>query len=85
MWRDSSKAETAAEALKITAKDLLAMKLIDEIVPEPEGGAHYDHEATARLLDPYLERSLLDLSRSTPEQLVEQRYQKFRHMGQFFA
>jgi len=85
MWRDSSKAETAAEALKITAKDLLAMKLIDEIVPEPEGGAHYDHEATARLLDPYLERSLLDLSRWTPEQLVEQRYQKFRHMGQFFA
>jgi acetyl-CoA carboxylase carboxyl transferase subunit alpha len=85
MWRDASKAETAAEALKITAKDLLAMKLIDEIVPEPEGGAHYDHEATARLLDPYLERSLRDLSPLTPEQLVEQRYQKFRHMGQFFA
>jgi acetyl-CoA carboxylase carboxyl transferase subunit alpha len=85
MWRDSSKAETAAEALKITAKDLLAMKLIDEIVPEPEGGAHFDHEATARLLEPYLERSLLDLGAIPPEQLVEQRYQKFRHIGQFFA
>lgn len=85
MWRDSSKAETAAEALKITAKDLLAMKLIDEIVPEPEGGAHFDHEATARLLEPYLERSLHDLLAIAPEQLVEQRYQKFRHMGQFFA
>jgi acetyl-CoA carboxylase carboxyl transferase subunit alpha len=85
MWRDSSKAETAAEALKITAKDLLAMKLIDEIVPEPEGGAHFDHEATARLLEPYLERSLHELIAVAPEQLVEQRYQKFRHMGQFFA
>jgi acetyl-CoA carboxylase carboxyl transferase subunit alpha len=85
MWRDSSKAETAAEALKITAKDLLAMKLIDEIVPEPEGGAHFDHDATARLLEPYLERSLHDLMAIAPEQLVEQRYQKFRHMGQFFA
>jgi acetyl-CoA carboxylase carboxyl transferase subunit alpha len=85
MWRDSSKAEIAAEALKITAKDLLGMKLIDEIVPEPEGGAHFDHEATAHLLDPFLERALNELSRLAPEQLVEQRYQKFRHMGQFFA
>jgi acetyl-CoA carboxylase carboxyl transferase subunit alpha len=71
--------------LKITAKDLLGMKLIDEIVPEPEGGAHFDHEATAQLLDPFLERALNELSRLAPEQLVEQRYQKFRHMGQFFA
>jgi acetyl-CoA carboxylase carboxyl transferase subunit alpha len=85
MWRDSSKAEIAAEALKITAKDLLALKLIDEIVPEPEGGAHYDHEATARLLEPYLERALHELSRLAPDQLVEERYQKFRNMGQFFA
>jgi acetyl-CoA carboxylase carboxyl transferase subunit alpha len=85
MWRDSSKAETAAEALKITAKDLLAMKLIDEIVPEPEGGAHFDHDATARLLEPYLERSLRELMALAPERLVEQRYQKFRHMGQFFG
>lgn len=85
MWRDSSKAETAAEALKITAKDLLAMKLIDEIVPEPEGGAHFDHDASARLLEPYLERSLRELMPLAPERLVEQRYQKFRHMGQFFG
>jgi acetyl-CoA carboxylase carboxyl transferase subunit alpha len=85
MWRDSSKAEIAAEALKITAKDLLALKLVDEIVPEPEGGAHYDHEATARLLEPYLERALHELSRLAPDQLVEERYQKFRNMGQFFA
>ncbi|MFY9690003.1 MAG: acetyl-CoA carboxylase carboxyltransferase subunit alpha [Candidatus Acidiferrales bacterium] len=85
MWRDASKAELAAEALKITANDLLGMKLIDEIVPEPHGGAHTDHEATARLLDPVLTNSLHELSALSPQQLVEQRYAKFRRMGQFFA
>jgi acetyl-CoA carboxylase carboxyl transferase subunit alpha len=85
MWRDSTKAELAAEALKITAGDLLEMKLIDNIVPEPEGGAHTDHAATARLLDPVLTVSLQELSALPPQQLVEQRYEKFRRMGQFFA
>jgi acetyl-CoA carboxylase carboxyl transferase subunit alpha len=85
MWRDSSKAEIAAEALKITAKDLLELKIVDEIVPEPEGGAHYDHEAAAKFLDPYLSRALEELSSLSPGQLIEQRYQKFRRMGQFFA
>ncbi len=85
MWRDSSKAEIAAEALKITAKDLLELKIVDEIVPEPEGGAHYDHEAAAKFLDPYLSRALEELSALSPDELIEQRYQKFRRMGQFFA
>lgn len=85
LWRDAAKAEIAAEALKITAPDLLEIKLIDEIVSEPEGGAHLDHAAAARLLDPVLARVLEDLSRLTPQQLVEQRYDKFRRMGQFFA
>ncbi|MGB0036786.1 MAG: acetyl-CoA carboxylase carboxyltransferase subunit alpha [Candidatus Acidiferrales bacterium] len=84
MWRDPAKAEIAAEALKITATDILELKLIDEIVPEPEGGAHYDPEAAARLLDPYLTRALDELSRLTPQQLLDQRYDKFRNMGQFF-
>lgn len=84
-WRDSSKAELAAEALKITANDLLELKLIDDIVPEPEGGAHTDHAATARLLDPVLTNSLQELSGLSAQQLVEQRYEKFRRMGQFFA
>jgi len=61
------------------------MKLIDEIVPEPDGGAHNDHQAAAKLLEPVLARSLNELSQLTPERLVEQRYQKFRNMGQFFA
>src|SRR5580693_5844176 len=76
MWRDPSKAELAAEALKITAPDLLEMKLIDEIIPEPEGGAHTDHQAAARLLEPVLARSLTELSQLPPERLIEERYQK---------
>ncbi len=85
MWRDSTKAELAAEALKITAPDLLALKLIDEVVPEPEGGAHNDHEATVKLLDPVIERALKDLAALPPQQLIDRRYEKFRSMGQFFA
>ncbi len=84
MWRDVAKAELAAKALKITASDLRELGLVDEIVPEPEGGAHLDHEAAARLLEPVLERSLVELlSLSVPE-LLERRYEKFRRMGQFF-
>ncbi len=85
MWRDASKAEIAAEALKITAPDLLQLKLVDEIVPEPEGGAHYDHQGAAKLLEPFLARALDELAKLTPQQLVDQRYEKFRRMGQFFA
>jgi acetyl-CoA carboxylase carboxyl transferase subunit alpha len=83
-WRDSSKAEAAAEALKITARDLLDLELIDEIVPEPEGGAHTDHDATAALLDAALTRSLEEVSKLSPQQLIDRRYEKFRKMGQFF-
>ncbi|MGA9883668.1 MAG: acetyl-CoA carboxylase carboxyltransferase subunit alpha [Candidatus Acidiferrales bacterium] len=85
MWRDSTKAELAAEALKITAPDLLALKLIDEVVPEPEGGAHNDHEAAVKLLDPVLDRALNDLAALPSQQLIDRRYEKFRSMGQFFA
>jgi acetyl-CoA carboxylase carboxyl transferase subunit alpha len=85
MWRDASKAELASQALKLTAKDLLELKLIDEIVPEPEGGAHYDREGTAKFLDPYLTRALEELSKLSTKELLDQRYEKFRRMGQFFA
>lgn len=85
MWRDATKTRAAAEALKISARDLLELKLIDEIVPEPEGGAHIDHAAAAKLLDPFLSRTLDELSLLSADQLVERRYQKFRGMGQFFA
>ena len=85
IWRDSNKAELAAEALKMTAADLAELKLIDEIVPEPEGGAHTDHKAAAELLDSVLIRLLDELSRQTPQQLLDARYRKFRTMGQFFS
>jgi acetyl-CoA carboxylase carboxyl transferase subunit alpha len=84
MWRDSSKAETAAVALKITASDLKEMGIIDEIVPEPEAGAHTDYEGAARLLDTVLDRQLVMLTNHTVKDLLDARYQKFRNMGQYF-
>jgi acetyl-CoA carboxylase carboxyl transferase subunit alpha len=84
LWRDSSKAEIAAEALKITATDLKEFGIIDEIVPEPEGGAHLDHEASAALLGSVLDDSLRKLSQLTIAELLDHRYEKFRRMGQFF-
>jgi acetyl-CoA carboxylase carboxyl transferase subunit alpha len=85
LWRDPAKAELAATALKITAQELIELGLIDQIVREPDGGAHFDHEAAAALLAPALERSLFELSSLSTADLLAQRYEKFRHMGQFFA
>jgi acetyl-CoA carboxylase carboxyl transferase subunit alpha len=84
MWRDATKAETAAVALKITATDLKELGIIDEIVAEPEAGAHTDYEAAARLLDIVLDRQLVKLSNEPVKDLLDARYQKFRNMGQYF-
>ena len=84
MWRDSTKAETAAEAMKITAKDLKDFGIVDEIVREPDGGAHTDHEAAAKLLADVIERQLAELTLDRPQKLIDARYEKFRKMGQFF-
>jgi acetyl-CoA carboxylase carboxyl transferase subunit alpha len=84
IWRDSTKAETAAAAMKITAKDLRELGIVDEIVPEPEGGAHTDHEAAARILDEVLDRQLVALTNESVRELLDARYEKFRKMGQFF-
>lgn len=84
IWRDAAKAETAAEAMKITATDLKELGIIDEIVKEPEGGAHTDFEAAARLLEEVLDRQLTELSSGPTNLLVEARYKKFRQMGQYF-
>ena len=84
IWRDSTKAETAAIAMKIMANDLKDLGIIDEIVPEPEGGAHSDHETAAKLLGEVLQRQLLTLTNHTAKELVDSRYNKFRHMCQFF-
>jgi acetyl-CoA carboxylase carboxyl transferase subunit alpha len=85
IWRDSSKAELAAEALKVTAPDLLSLGLIDEIVPEPPGGAQEDVDAAAAFLKTGLRKGLSELVRLTSNEVVQQRYTKFRKMGNFFA
>src|SRR5271157_1552067 len=84
VWRDSTKAETAAIAMKIMANDLRELGIIDEIIPEPDGGAHSDHEAAAKLFAEVLDKQLLVLTNQTPKDLVQARYEKFRRMCQFF-
>jgi acetyl-CoA carboxylase carboxyl transferase subunit alpha len=85
MWRDASKKELAAEALQITAGDLSRLGLIDGVVPEPEGGAHSNHEAAAALLGASLEQYLSELKKQPLTDLIGSRYNKFRNMAQFFA
>jgi acetyl-CoA carboxylase carboxyl transferase subunit alpha len=81
LWRDANQKVTAAEALKITAPDLLGLGIIDEIVKEPVGGAHMDYEAAAALVDEALMRHLGELEAMTAAERLESRYQKFRAMG----
>ena len=83
-WRDASQAEVAANALKMTAQDLLSLGIIDQVIAEPPGGAHTDHAQMGEILDATLQKTLVELEHLPVETLVEQRYQKFRQMGQFF-
>ncbi|GAB7026447.1 acetyl-CoA carboxylase carboxyltransferase subunit alpha [Geotalea toluenoxydans] len=83
LWSDGTKGEQAAEALKLTAKDIKALEVIDEIVEEPLGGAHRDHETMAENLHQALARNLKELRKIPAEQLIEERYQKFRKMSRF--
>jgi acetyl-CoA carboxylase carboxyl transferase subunit alpha len=84
MWRDASKKHLAAEAMKITAKDLSELGCIDDVVPEPPGGAHTDHAQAAELLDTALRKHLAGIKALPVSDLLESRYQKFRNMAQFF-
>src|ERR1700745_1293561 len=81
IWRDAAKAETAAPAMQIYARGLRELGIIDEIVPEPEAGAHTDYEEAARLLDIVLGRAFVRLSDESVKDLLDSRYQKFRNMG----
>ena len=85
MWRDAAKKELAANALKITARDLRELKIIDDVVPEPDGGAHLDHDKAAEMLDSALSKHLAELRTQPLDALVTARYEKFRNMGQFFT
>ncbi|HSE49939.1 MAG TPA: acetyl-CoA carboxylase carboxyltransferase subunit alpha [Terriglobales bacterium] len=84
MWRDPSKKDVAAEALKITASDLTQLGCVDGIVPEPPEGAHADHDAAAALLDQSLLEHYNQIKDLPTNELLTKRYDKFRHMAQFF-
>ena len=81
LWRDSGRKVEAADALKLTAPDLLRLGLIDEIVPEPRGGAHTNHELAASLLDDRLAKALADISGMESQERLDARYRKWRAMG----
>ncbi|WP_019640315.1 acetyl-CoA carboxylase carboxyltransferase subunit alpha [Paenibacillus fonticola] len=83
LWKDASKADQAAEAMKITAQDLLSMEVIEQIVPEPRGGAHRDYESTAESIKTALVWQLEELSGLNTDELLEDRYMKFRKIGHF--
>jgi acetyl-CoA carboxylase carboxyl transferase subunit alpha len=85
LWKDGSRAEEAASQLKITGPDLLQLGVVDQIVSEPAGGAHQDHDEAARRLDAALWSTLLALSTMTRDELVEDRYRRFRALGSFVA
>jgi len=84
LWKDGDKAEDAATALRLTADDLHRLNIVDTIVPEPLGGAHRDHEATAAFVSEALSRALDELCGVDTEELLEARYERIRHLGQFF-
>jgi acetyl-CoA carboxylase carboxyl transferase subunit alpha len=83
LWRDDAKKPEAAEAMKLTAGDLQRLGIVDEIVPEAPGGAHRDHDVSARNLGDVLRRHLAELLLLPGEKLRAQRYAKFRRMGAF--
>jgi acetyl-CoA carboxylase carboxyl transferase subunit alpha len=85
LWKSADHAAEAAARLKITAPNLLELGVADTIVDEPPGGAHQDHDAAARLVDRALLEQLTTLSELSPDELREDRYQRFRRLGAFVA
>src|SRR5580700_6000945 len=85
LWKEGAKADEAASRMRMTAPDLLRLGVVDRVVSEPAGGAHQDPRAAAKLLDLALNDALSELLQLTPDELVEQRYKRFRTMGAFVA
>ncbi len=85
LWKDGTKAEVAASTMKLTSKDLLELKVIDEIVKEPHGGAHRDHEGMAKILKNAIKRNLSELNAMPREKRHGDRYKKYRNMGVFLG
>lgn len=84
LWRDAAKAPDAAEALKLTAPDLIDLGIVDKIVPEPPGGAHRDHRGAAEILADEIETNLNQLIELPKDDLLDKRLEKFRAMGVFY-
>jgi acetyl-CoA carboxylase carboxyl transferase subunit alpha len=85
LWKDGARADEAATRLKITAPDLLQLGVVDTVVEEPTGGAHQDHDDAAARLDRVLWAQLTALDGLSPDELVEDRYRRFRALGTFVA
>ncbi|GKW46722.1 acetyl-CoA carboxylase carboxyl transferase subunit alpha [Planococcus sp. NCCP-2050] len=83
LWKDSALAQTAAEAMKITAPDLLGMQIIEAIIPEVRGGAHHNYEKQAEMIAQAIRKSFEELKGLSGEELIDQRYKKFRSIGIF--
>ena len=83
LWKDGAKAELAAERLRITAPDLLDLRVVDRIVDEPPGGAHQDPAAAAASVGEALSTALAELDMLSPQELVDQRYERFRALGTY--
>jgi len=85
LWKDGARAGEAAKQLKITAPDLVRFKVVDRVIDEPPGGAHQDYDAAAKYLGDALAEELEALAKLSSEQLIEQRYQRFRRLGEYVA
>jgi acetyl-CoA carboxylase carboxyl transferase subunit alpha len=85
LWKDGSKADEAAQRLRITAPELLKLRVVDRVVDEPAGGAHQDAVAAAKLVDAALTDALGELLQKTPDELIRGRYDRFRALGAYLA
>ena len=83
LWKDANRASEAAELLKLTSTDLLKFGIIDDVITEPLGGAHRDHEGTGRQLKAFLRRHLSEIKRIPPDELVKHRLERFRKIGEY--
>ena len=83
LWKDATRNREAASAMKLTAPDLRALEIVDEVIPEPLGGAHADPARQATILEDVLEQQLSELERLSPDLLLAGRYERFRRLGRF--
>jgi len=85
LWKDGSKADLAAARMKMTAPDLLDLRVVDRVIEEPAGGAHQDHAAAAKIVGQAIHETLRELLRMTPDELAQDRYKRFRALGAYVA